>query len=80
MEVQTIAGLIIQCKEVLAMVILGAVIWVTYTRIIPQILFQKDQRLADTLENVGRSLDRFAGAVEGHTHIISKLEERLEGK
>jgi hypothetical protein len=78
MEVDTFINAAVQGKEILAQLILGVVILYTYIKIIPLILFHKDQRLADVLENVGKSLDRFATVVETHSQVLTRIEDKIE--
>lgn len=70
-EVGGYVSLALQAKEIIALIVLSFIIVYTYVKILPLILFHKDQRLADTLAAIQVSIEKLIT-------VVVKLEDRME--
>lgn len=70
-EVGGYVSLALQAKEIIALIVLSFIIVYTYVKILPLILFHKDQRLADTLASIQVSIEKLIT-------VVVKLEDRME--
>lgn len=75
----------LKLREILALGILGGVIWIIVSRLIPMLIAHKDQRLADALNTFEKSvngmstaINSLSASVQGNTTVISHLEEHLK--